>query len=436
MSVMQVGKWARGVALPPDWWVPKADGRTLHADFRTGEFWDNVAGALPIGAFAAFDRNSDAGRHSPFGLFEPVAADLIRRDFDPATGAALGALLEAAATYARVNSLMTGLIAGSPGTAPDGWSIPAPAGLTRTLSLVTTSGRPKLRVHYAGAPAANFQFLLQMIPSLTLAAASGQVWTYGARFSCGGTGLDGNSLALSHWETDGANAILRSGAVGGTSPLAHTRRSTTVTLGVSTAYLRLLLGSGIIAAGTTCDFWIDIEAPQLTQTAYLPSELLVGAAGATRLADDLSRPIAGHIGAAEGGLFFEAAPIDAATAQILGGLYWPSGDLIEARRTASDRIVVEAVSSGVQVAYLDLGAHVGGALVKVALGWAEDDFAARMSGGSLLTDGSFPIPAGEPTLRLGSRPGPVYLLNGHLRQATVYPARAIMTNAKIGELVG
>jgi len=434
MSVMQVGKWARGVALPPDWWVPKADGRTLDLNLDLGQIWDDETGVRPMAALTR-SRPSGRGRRNPLGVWGALVDNEIGVDHDDA-GTALGLQIEPQATYNRVNSSLTGLVAGSPGTAPDGWSISAPGGLTRTLSLVTTSGRPKLRVHYAGAPSSNTQILLQTIPSLTLAAASGQVWTYGARFSCGGTGLDGNSLALNHWETDGSNNILRSGAVGGTSPLAHARRSSTVTIGASTAYLRLLFGSGIITAGTTCDFWIEVECPTLTQTAFLPSEYLVGTSSAVRYADGVSTSITGLISVAEGGLYIDCQPIDSGAVQILAQIDdGTNSNKVLVHRWSDDVIYAEIYTAGVSQGSLTLGAHTGGDFVKVALGWAANSFAGRKSGGSLQTDASVTPPSGLTTLRLGSGVSIASPLNGHLRRVSAFPTRAIMSNTKIGELV-
>lgn len=313
---MNLGLWNRGQVIDPSWWVPK-DGRTLDLDALNWRMWDSENGARAPNALTR-SRPSGRGRRNPLGVWGALVDNEIGVDHDD-VGTRLGLQIEPQATYNRVNSSLTGFVAGSPGTAPDGWSISAPGGLTRTLSLVTTSGRPKLRVHYAGAPSSNTQILLQTIPSLTLAAASGQVWTYGARFSCGGTGLDGNSLALNHWETDGSNNILRSGAVGGTSPLAHARRSATVTIGASTAYLRLLFGSGIITAGTTCDFWIEVECPTLTQTAFLPSEYLVGTSSAVRYADVVTVPAGGSwFNAAASTILLDIDPTYVASSVVLG----------------------------------------------------------------------------------------------------------------------
>ena len=441
MSVLQVGKWARGVALPPDWWVPKADGRTLDLDFGAGAYWDNAAGAQGIGAAASFDRNSQAGRFGPAGLYESVAADVLRRDYDPATLAARGALIEAAVAYAGVNSLLTGAVAGvvgSGGVKPDGMIIGRPNGLSEEVSLGTTDGVPWVEIRIFGTASSTAAISIFLNASTGTAALQGQTWRHALYVAVTDDDPAVTVLQLQVSERSNVGGFLA--AAGATSiyadRLTWARRSISATLAnASTANIQQQIATGSITSGTAIDWKIRIGLATLTQTRYLPSPFAVGTSADTRLADDLSRSITGLIGAAEGGLYFEGAPINAATAQILGGLYWAGGDLIEARRTGAGRIVVEAVSGGVQVAYLDLGAHIDGALVKVALGWAESDLAARMSGGSLLTDSSFPVPVGAPTLRLGSRPGPVYLLNGHLRRAAMWSSRGLMTNTLIGSLV-
>ena len=434
MIGMNLGLWNRGQTIDPNWWVTN-DGRTLDLDALNWRMWDSENGARAPNALTV-SRPSGRGRRNPLGVFEMLANNLIARDHDDA-GTPLGLQIEPQVSYARVNSSMTGFVAGSPGTAPDGWSIPLPAGLTRTLSLVTTSGRPKIRAHYAGAPAANFQFIAQFFPSLMVAGAPGQVWTYAARFSGQGAGLDAGTLGISMWQTDGANALLWSSNTGLTAPVAHARRGTTVTLGAGTAFLRDLAYTGVIPAGATCAFWIDIEAPQLTQTPYLPSEFLVGASTGVRYADGVSMAIADHIGAAEGGLYIECQPIDGGAVQILAQIDDGTDDeRIVVRRTAGDAIEAEIVAGGVSQAVLALGAHTGGAVVDVALGWAENDVAARKSGGALQTDTSaVAMPSGLTTLRLGSGVSIANPLNGHLRKVAAFPSRAIMTDTLIGSLV-
>lgn len=433
------GGWAETDLYLPEWVKPDA---TLDLDFLGWQAYAEPAGLGRGGVISTPDaaltvsRPSGRGRRTSLGVFETLADNLIARDHDDA-GTALGLQIEPQATYNRVSSLMTGFVAGSPGTAPDGWSIPAPAGLTRTLSLVTTSGRPKLRVHYAGAPSGNFQFLAQFLPSLTLAAASGQTWTYAARFSGQGTGLNGSGLSIGHWETDGSNAILRSDAVSATAPVAHARRSKTVTLGAGTAYLRFFASTGIITAGTTCDFWIDIEAPQLTQTAFLPSEYLVGTSSAERYADGISTSITGLIGAVEGGLYIDCQPIDSGEVQYIAHLDdGTTSNRIQIRRDSDDVIKASVIVGGViQGGTMSLGSHTGGSVVRVAFAWATGEFVGRMTGGSLQTIAAPTMPPGLTTLRLGSGVSKVSPLNGHLRRVSAFPTRAIMSNTKIAELV-
>jgi len=85
---MNLGLWNGGQAIDPAWWVDKADGRKLDADFLNWRFWDDAAGARGIADFATFDRNSAAGRFGPAGAYEAIPADTLRRSYDPATLAA------------------------------------------------------------------------------------------------------------------------------------------------------------------------------------------------------------------------------------------------------------------------------------------------------------------------------------------------------------
>ena len=425
MLGMNLGVWNRGQVIDPSWWVPK-DARTLDLDFGAGAYWDSIDGAQGIADFATFDRNSAAGRFGPAGAYESIPADMLRRDYDPATLAARGALIEAAVAYERVNSLLSGAVAGSPGTMPTGVTAPAPAGLTRTLTIDTIDGVPRLGIRYVGAPSSDFQFILQTIPGLTVAATTGQTWTAGMWIAGSGTGL--GQLGFGTWETDGANALLRSNDSPVTLPAAWARRSRTYTVGAGTVYQRFLVYTGVITAGTTCDFTIYIGGATLTQTAYLPSPNLVGTSAATRLADTLSLPFGSWGVQGEGTVLAEVEFVAGADVGNNVLVQLDAGNVdnrILLRRDASTNIVYarSVVGGGVAQCILNLGAAVSGRK-RVAFAYATNDFRAVMTGGSVASDVSGSVPADMTTMWLGSNGIGSEYLNGWLRQVAYLPLAA------------
>ena len=417
----------------PEWVLPDA---TAGDDFTRWLSYREPVGAGQGGVISTPDvalahpRASTRGRRDAAGKFQTLLANMIATDHDDA-GVALGLQIERLVTYERVNSLMIGLVMGSPGTPPTGWSIPNPGGLTRTLSLDASSERPRLRMHYVGAPTNNFQFITHFLPSLALAAAAGQSWTYAARFSGQGIGLDGSGVAIGHWETDGSNNILRSDAVSATAPVTHARRSKTVTLGAGTGFLRFFASTGIITAGTPCDFWIDVECPTLTRTSYLPSEYLVGTSALTRAPDAANAALGSWFDHSRGTLLAEwAIPSPDPTAPAPGLVTisdgTPSNRIGLYHRTADATSRVVVTSGGVPQADPNWSippVYTYGAIRRSAVAWATDDVQGCVDGvPSLIDTVSNAIPAGLTRIDLGVLVGGNFL-DGWLRRWFYVPRR-------------
>jgi len=428
------GAWAESDLYLPEWVLPDA---TAGDDFARWLSYREPAGAGQGGEISTPDvklahpRAGTRGRRDAAGKYQTLMADVIATDHDDA-GVALGLQIERLVTYQGVNSLMTGLVTGSPGTPPTGWGIPAPAGLTRTLSLDTSSGRPRLRIHYVGAPTSNFQFIGFFHPSLTVAAAPGQIWTHAARFGGQGTGLDAGSLSIAVWETDAANTLLRSSNLGGVAPLAHLRRSKSLTVGAGTAFLRFLFATGIIAAATPCDFWIDIECPTLTQTSYLPSEYLVGTSALTRAPDTASAALGDWFGAA--GTLLSEYLLPAAVPSALGNAFIASlsdgtidNEVALFASYAGNPAAGIVMSEGALEANIYLaGAVTAGQIVRQSMAWQAGD--ARLVAGAVagVPDTTVVAPDGLTTLQLGRRADGTFAMEGWLRR-WFYVPRAMTT---------
>ena len=415
----------------PEWVLPDA---TAGDDCRRWLSYREPAGAGSGGVISTPDvtlthpRASTRARRNPAGVFEMLLADVIAPDHDTA-GTPLGVRLERLVTYERINNLLSGAVAGSPGTPPTGHSATAQAGLTRTITIGSIGGIPTIAYRYVGAPASNVQILLQMLPTATVAAAPGQVWTMGAYVAASGTGLPGLGLGL--WETDAGGVLLRGTDQAIALPAAWARRSRTVTCGASTTHVRMLLGSGIIVAGTPCDFEITFGGATLTRTSYLPSEYLVGTSALTRAPDAANAALGSWFDHSRGTLLAEwAIPSPDPTAPAPGlvtisdgtpsnriGLYHRTAD-------ATSRLVV--TSGGVPQADPNWAAppvYTYGAVRRSAVAWATDDVQGCVDGLlSLIDTGSNAIPAGLTRLDLGVLVGGNYL-DGWLRRWFYVPRR-------------
>jgi len=420
-----------GLSLGPTAAAMRAAGRhppgaTLALDFLAWRAYAAGLGAPALGALLQTARSAAAGHRGADGRFREAAANTPRRDHS-AAGAPLGLRCEGPATYQGVNSLLAGAAAGSPGTLPTGWSAPVAAGLTRTIAIDDAGGLPRLRIRYAGAPAANFQFILQMLPAATLAAAAGQTWTPGLYMTAAGTGLPACGFGI--WETDAGGAILRSTNVPVTPGAAWTRRSQTVTLGAGTAFLRLLASTGIVAAGTACDFEIAVGGATLTETGRLPSERLVGTAAAARDGDGIHLPTGAWFNPLAGTLLTEwVIPQDdpaAAVAAIASLNDGTAGNRVTLHHAAaSDRSGGAVLAAGVPSFDATAApAYVYGAVRRHALAWAADGAEACVDGVLSAADATVTPPAGLVRLDLGAAAPNASPLDGWLRRVTYWPTR-------------
>lgn len=285
-----VGDWAEAGLYLPEFVPPDA---TMRQDLLAELAYAEPAGLGAGGeistpwATLALARTSVRWGRDEAGDLVQLAAHAFAREHDE-VGSPLGLRIEPALTYQRVNNALAGAVPGSPGTVPTGWAAPAPAGLTRTLIVDEVAGVPRIGFRYVGAPASDFQCIIQMLPSLTLPAAAGEVWTAGLYLAGSGTGL--GQLGWGIWETDGANALMHSTNVAAALPAAWALREKTYTVGAATAYQRLLVYTGIIAAGTVCDFTIYVGGAAFVAASYLPSLYLLGTSPETRAGDVVYTP--------------------------------------------------------------------------------------------------------------------------------------------------
>lgn len=432
MSVMQVGKWARGVALPPDWWVPKADGRTLDLDFLAGAYWDSIAGAQRIGAAASFDRNSAGGRFGPTGAYEVAAAAVLRRDYDPATLAGRGAAIEPAVAYAGVNSLLTGAVAGvvgSGGAKPDGMVVGRPSGLTEEVFLGTTAGIPWMELRISGTASSTGAITIFLNASTGTAAVAGQTWRHALYVAVTNDDAAVNVLAQQVSERNSGGSFVATTGAASIYSVRSTwdRRSISALLtGGTTANIMQQLATNSITSGTTIDWRIRIGGATFTQTAYLPSVYLVGTSAATRLADTLSLPFGSWGVQGAGTILVDAefiaggAAVNNNVVQIDAG---SGANRVMIRRHTDNNIAIYSLVGGVQQCVLGPGLVAAGRK-RIAFAYGTNDFRAIMTGGSIVSDTAGTVPTGLTHLRLGSNSAGTESLNGWLGRVAYLPFAA------------
>lgn len=217
-----------------------------------------------------------------------------RFDYNPATLAARGWLVEPLATNSIRNSEMVGGVAGTPGTAPTNWAVSAIAGVTITTAYGTEDGIPYIDVTYSGTNTSGSTAFptISIDGAGAIAAANAQTWTRSA-YVRKVAGAD----AITDWFVgtvgrDSAQALISGQSIliaASTSAQLRTARvSATFTFtDPLVAFIQPRITRTSLAAGATIDITIRIGGNQLEQsslgvaTSYIPT---FGTA-ATRAAD-------------------------------------------------------------------------------------------------------------------------------------------------------
>lgn len=234
--------------------------------------------------------------NSPFP-FNPTTTTAYygpRLDYDPATLLPLGVLVEGASTNSSPNSGLAGGVAGTPGTAPTGWSISAVTGVTVTTSYGTLDGFPYIDVAYSGTNTTGSAAIptIRFCPSNSIVALNGETWVSSVHvLKIGGADsitshshaikgrdagfalISGQALSISLAASASLKEARSMGTFTFTDPLvAFAEHTIQRTLGI----------------GASIDITLRIWMPQLEKNSLASSIIPTYGVAATRGADNLS----------------------------------------------------------------------------------------------------------------------------------------------------
>lgn len=369
---------------------------TLDFNFETGE----ADAALTASGGANGTRVNAAG-----GM---VAASAPRVNFDRATLACKGLLVEAARTNKCTNFNAN------------------PTDLTN--------------VGYGGDPA----LVVSVVDdSAALAAAglggvctSGKVYKADNSLAAGGSfiaidGLSGNTNVhvASAWArvTGGTATIEQAGGVGF---VAFTNGAYEL---VSSTPLAAPSSSGQLAMGISAGAVLYFVLNQYEESAHPTSTIPIAGAAVTRTADAVSATSTFFSSAASAvaGTLYAEFSLEAVTGTrpILGLDNNSANERIELYASGTD-LKMKVVDGGSTVVDLTIGTVAANTFYKAAIAWAANDFAACLSGGTVATDGSGTLPTLD-RMRLGADQAGNYM-NGHIKRAALWAAR--LTNAQLQAL--
>jgi hypothetical protein len=400
-----------------------------------------------------FTRASSATFFDQLGVLQTAAAGEARFDYDPATLAAQGLLIEEQRTNSIRNNTMQGAVAGTPGTNPTNWSVAASgSGITREIvGTGTEDGITYIDIKFSGTGSGGATPQITPETTTDIVAAAGQAWTasYYLRIVDGSTtGVSGFSQV---WvERDAAGAGLNTDVVSISTPttaaLKTQRNILTRTLtDAGTARLTNRI-QFICTNGVAVDITLRIGLPQLEQGAFATSVIPTTSASATRNADVATMTgtnFSSWFNNAEGTLYAEFSLITGGS-----GAAGPVGIGDPTKTFAtSDSLYVSysRTTTAVSFTVLDDGAtqaaisagNLSVSIGKIASAYKVNDFASSLNGLSAVTDTSGTIPS--PTVMTIGSHRSISLastsdLNGTIRRIAFYPTR--LPNAQLVALTG
>lgn len=398
----------------------------------------NFIGTDTLNSSVTFTRASTATFFDSAGVLTSAAINAPRFDYNPATLAARGLLIEEQRTNSIRNNTMQGAVAGTPGTLPTNWSASLAGGLSReVVGSGTFNGINYVDVRVFGTPTnTNLALNLYFDNATQIAALTGQTWTESVWVQMVGgstTNITQVYLAAAEVSSGGADLAYLSGTTFLPTIGTFTRRTyTATTANASTAFIRPALWMSHSGVGNPVDITLRIGLPQLELGAFSTSVIPTTTTALTRSADVASvNTLSPWFNATEGTLFAQyiragltvsggAAGFDDGTAnnmiRFVFGTAMPANQRFDVNTGGVSQATVLVNATGVvNTLYKDAGAY------------KLNDIAATENGAAVVVDTAATIPTVN-ILRLGTNPIGAYL-NGWIQRVAYYPRR--LSNAEL-----
>ncbi|CAH1671217.1 phage head spike fiber domain-containing protein [Chelatococcus asaccharovorans] len=351
--------------------------------------------AIVAGLGATFSRATPAAFWGEGSDLQAAGIDAPRFEYRFNSGIADGLLLEGARTNAIRNSILTGVapgVIGSGGAWPTNWQNGGASGLTRTMSApYQYRGMTCIDVRYAGTATDTGGYPLIFEPPSVIAASSGQNWTMSAYLAL----VAGSMANITNFrfyippQPSGVAAASTSIVPELTSELKRFAFSFSFATAITHIQPRFAMNH---AVGAAIDFTLRVGLPQMELGAFSSSPIATETGAVERGADHLQCPRPG------------LSPVSRMlTARAAGGkagdqVLWQADDGSEANshrllRDATGMLRYIVTTTGTPQANLALGSVADGALFKVAVRAAPNDFAGSLNGGAVVTDTSGTLPS-------------------------------------------
>lgn len=373
-------------------------------------FYDFTTPTEVLPAGVSFTAASTRNRWNSSGGLVPETTNVARFQYDRATLTPRGLLVEQARTNMLRNSVASGAVAGTPGTAPTNWSIAVTGnGITREIvGTGTEDGIEYLDVRYYGTAVASSNIDIYGDQPTQAAALAGQTWTGGFFLRLmAGSWANTTPLLWMIERNSGGSPIgtpVTKSAVPTSAALKTQFQFQIYTLVEATAAYISQRFSASYAAGAVIDFTVRVGLPQLAQAAAVTAPIKTTGAAAVACAADLALITNPQV------LADQCYIVRARTPTVLSGslaniVFQADDGTFNNRRAIyyfNLRLYVTALVGGVAQVLLDLGTVAPDTDFVVAARFADNNFAASLNGGAIVTDTLGFNPIGLTTARIGA----------------------------------
>ncbi|CAH1656826.1 conserved hypothetical protein [Hyphomicrobiales bacterium] len=381
---------ASGVTRRPSRVVDFANGVFFLRHSLATASWPAIVAALG----GTFLRATPAAFWGEGGDLQVAGADLPRFEYRFNSGTAEGMLLEGARTNAIRNSIFRGItpgVIGSGGAWPTNWQNGGASGLTRTISApYPYRGMTCIDVRYHGTTTDAGGYPLIFEPTSVIAALSGQNWTMSSYLALVGGSMANVSSFRFYIPPQPSGVAAASASI--TPELTSELKRFAFTFSLVTAITHIQPRFAMNhAVGAAIDFTLRIGLPQLELGAFPSSPIATETGAVERGTEHLQRPRPGL--SAMSRMFTARAAMGKAGDQVL----WQADDGSEANshrllRDATGVLRYVVTTAGTSQANLSLGSVADGALFRVAVRAAPNDFAGSLNGAAVATDASGAMP--------------------------------------------
>lgn len=383
-----------------------------------------------------FTRASTGTFFNSSGVLTSAAINAPRFDYNPATLAARGLLIEEARTNSIRNNTMQGAVAGTPGTLPTNWQrFLAGTASTAVVGTGTENGIAYVDITFSGGNTDSISFFMD--GTTGHAALNGQTWTGSAYYRLIAGSFANCTVLQAVYEANAAGTALANSSTSITTvtgaALSSQRIATTrANNNASTAEEQLTLQ--ITGAGAF-SFTLRIGLPQLEQGAFATSVIPTTTTALTRSADVASvNTLSPWFNSTQGTIYAELMrPSLIASTSFANA--WSISDntnnerFIAFNTGASQSMDLQVTDGGsAQAVFSAPGSITANTAIKTAFAYAVNDFAWVRDAGAVQTDTSGTLPTVD-RLYIGANAVGTGQWTGWIRRLTAYPRR--LSNAEL-----